>query len=956
VEGGLMPATVTAAITAITAQQIVGFIVRTVIAIAISSVFSKKPKSSASDFGSVARDQQVTANNPVASTRVIYGDTLVGGTPVFLHRTDITADNLDYAAENHRAAATVTVERNAQFREHVKVQYRDLIRGGEDEAFTPMTEVSSAPAVGEYSRAGGVYTFNADDWGRSIQIEYRYQFSTRVVGRYLHLVIEFAGHEVHEIGDIWFDDEIIPLDGGGNATGRFSGHVYVSKHLGSPDQTADTSLIAAAPDKWTADHRLRGRAYIYVRLTKNPDLFPNGIPNIRARVKGKKVYDPRSTLTAWSANAALCTADYLTAAEGLAASYATEIDEDLLIAAANVCDEDVTLAGGGTEKRYTCNGAFLTAEQPKDVLGKLKVAMAGHIINSGGRWGVYAGAWRAPDVTLTEDDLRGSAKVTPRISRRELFNGVKGVYSSPGNAWQPADFPAVTNATYLAEDQGQSNWLDVDLQFTHSAATAQRLAKIELERVRQQISVILPCKLSALRVRPPDVVGLTLAKFGWTAKPFEVIGCKIVVDRGEDGAPYIGVDLVLRETASGVYDWASGEETTVDLAPDTLLPNPFTVIPPGAPVVVEEQYATTGSAGVKSRALVSVAINNDADVVQWGIEYRVAGSAAWVRRAPVRGFPDVLDDLAPARYEFRARAFNRLGVGSAYSPTTVAEILGLSDAPADVSGFSVIKTAGVALAQWAQHPALDVQINGVISVRHSPLTTGATWQDGVIVEEFPGGVISGLMPLITGTYMAKARDSSGNWSVNAVSFVATEGLVTGFTTVATSTQHTAFAGAKTNVALDVDAGGIKLDSTVTVGGMVTPVSSWPRLSSLGGISGTGSYAFDATMDLTTVATRRFESDIKALSYDNDDLISNRLAPISEWNSISGGVVNDCDVTLYARTTNDNPAGSPTWGAWTPFFVADFTCRALQFKLDFASGNPSHNILVTELAVASKIPA
>ncbi|MFO0467556.1 MAG: hypothetical protein ACK5ZS_01205, partial [bacterium] len=49
----------------------------------------------------------------------------------------------------------------------------------------------------------------------------------------LHLIITLAGHEVEEIGDIYFDDEVVPLDGSGNATGKYAGFVRVQKKLGT---------------------------------------------------------------------------------------------------------------------------------------------------------------------------------------------------------------------------------------------------------------------------------------------------------------------------------------------------------------------------------------------------------------------------------------------------------------------------------------------------------------------------------------------------------------------------------------------------------------------------------------------------------------------------------------------------------------------------------------------------
>ena len=50
------------------------------------------------------------------------------------------------------------------------------------------------------------------------------------------------------------------------------------------------------------------------------DVFPRGLLTFSAIVKGKKVFDPRTSTTAWSANAALCLRDYLTSDYGLGAN------------------------------------------------------------------------------------------------------------------------------------------------------------------------------------------------------------------------------------------------------------------------------------------------------------------------------------------------------------------------------------------------------------------------------------------------------------------------------------------------------------------------------------------------------------------------------------------------------------------------------------------------------------
>lgn len=114
----------------------------------------------------------------------------------------------------------------------------------------------------------------------------------------------------------------------------------ISKHLGTTTQTADADLVAEV-DEWTTDHRLQGVAYLYIRLQYDPEIWPTGIPNIKAVVKGKKVYDPRTTLTAWSDNWALCVRDYLTSTAYGVGAGSSEIDSTALIAAANIADESV---------------------------------------------------------------------------------------------------------------------------------------------------------------------------------------------------------------------------------------------------------------------------------------------------------------------------------------------------------------------------------------------------------------------------------------------------------------------------------------------------------------------------------------------------------------------------------------------------------------------------------------
>ena len=388
--------------------------------------------------------------------------------------------------------------------------------------------------------------------------------TTTVGGKlYHHYVIPLAAHESQEIGDIYFNDELVgTLDGSGNVTsGTFSGYARIKKHLGATDQVADTDLVAECPDLWTSNHRLRGITYIYVRLHINGGAFPNGIPNIKAVVKGRKLYDPRvpgsPTVTAWSDNWALIVRDYLSSAYGLGCTDA-EIDDTAIVAAANIADELVVTAAGSpspTQARYTANGTVDLGNRPREIMAQLLTAGAGACIYAQGVYRVLAGAYASPAVAIDADWLAGGVKVRPRMARQDLYNAVRGTYSDPDKQWQATDFPPQTNSTYEAQDGGLRIPRDIELPFTTDPMAAQRIAKIHLEKGRTSISAQMTCNLKAFQVRVWDTVTVTLSTLGWSSKVFLVTGWAL----NERGT----IDLQLQEELAASYTWAYTDATVL---------------------------------------------------------------------------------------------------------------------------------------------------------------------------------------------------------------------------------------------------------------------------------------------------------------------------------------------------------------------------------------------------------
>jgi hypothetical protein len=589
---------------------------------------------------------------------------------------------------------------------------------------------------------------------------------------YQHLIVALAAHQCEEVTTVYFNDEALTLDGSGNVTSpaKYVGFARVETQLGTAAQTAYATLVSESP-RWTTNHRLRGICNVYVRLKWSAEVFPTGRPNISALVKGKLVYDPRTTTTAFSANWALCLGDYLMDEEfGLGVALAN-INDIAWQAAANVADENVTLADATTEKRYTVSGQIASDTGRGDAIEQIVASAAGFIGFIGGEWIIHAGAYRTPTITFDENDIRGPISVQTKVSRSEIFNGGKGVFVSPVNDWQPADYPPITNATYTAEDGGVRIWRDFEWPFITSNATAQRVTKIELEEARQQIIVNLPLKLTGMQVQAGDNVMLTIARLGWSAKVFKVDSMKLVLVRQGEGIA-LGYDAVLRETASGVYDWNNGEETTIDLAPNTNLPDPSVVAAPTALTLTSDSTTTSlqSDGSVIPRIQVEWTAPADEFATSGGlirVQYKLTASADWLHWATLGG--DQVEIFITAivvgnSYDVRIRAENRVGgVSSWVSATTTAA--GDTTAPAAPTGLVASSGAGFISLDWNDNTELDLGEYGVY--RHtSNVFASATKIAEVLASRF---VDAGVTAGTTYYYWITAIDRSENESTESAS-------------------------------------------------------------------------------------------------------------------------------------------------------------------------------------------
>jgi hypothetical protein len=346
--------------------------------------------------------------------------------------------------------------------------------------------------------------------------------------------------------------------------------------------TQTFQVLQNAGTSWGPSDLLLGRTAVYVQMGYDNTVFPSSIPNVSFVIQGKDdILDPRTGTRSWSNNAVLCIADFMSLPReqgGFGLAIGTGQPTAQIIAGANICDEQVAMAEGGTEARYTCNTFVQLNESRSTILANMLSSCSGRIVRQQGQRFVVPAAWQAPTLELFDADLIGPIQWSPRLSIREAANAVKGTFVSPENAYQQADVPPYmqdyNHGFGLITDPGQGDqWLvednleriyhEANFPCTDSPSMAQRLEKIALMRMRYQGRGTIRATMKAYSAVATDTIMIFHPRWGaeWTPMTVEVLRKRFIVDKSGD-TPRLGVELDVAETSPYIYDWTTAEELT----------------------------------------------------------------------------------------------------------------------------------------------------------------------------------------------------------------------------------------------------------------------------------------------------------------------------------------------------------------------------------------------------------
>lgn len=602
--------------------------------------------------------------------------------------------------------------------------------------------------------------------------------------------------------------------------------VRIKTHLGAAGQVADADLVSESAGQWTASHTGDGIAYLYVRLEYDTDIFGQiGVPNISAVVRGKKVYDYRSFTTGWSENAALCVADYLRDATYGLGSASAEVPSAEISAAANICDEQVSLYVTGTAD--VTNGsaavvgtgtAWLANVNPghtfvgpggADTKLVLSVQDDTHLTLAGNYAGATAAgaAYSIRQARYTCNGTLDSAAGL-RDNLETLVDAMAGSAVWVQGRWlvragaHTASVLTITESMVAGDtvrimprtarrsliNAVNGVFIDPAANYAQkqfpSVENATYLA--EDASVRQAAELVLPMtddsvaaqrlgKIMLERARQALTVQLDCNLAAYDLAPSDVVTLTLerygfaakdfwVAEREVDLAGGV-VRLTLRETASGVWTWNYGDATAIDLAPNTALPNAF-----DTPAAITGLAVASGSTNLQvmndgtviARAKLTWTASTDAFVTSGGkIEVQ------WKRDSDT-AWQDAPSVPGDATFAYASALDARSVVLFRVRPVTVVGRMGAWTTITHVVQADTTAPANVASLAYS-NVAGGLRISWTAATESDYLETelrhGASWGAGTFI--WVGAASEHTWPTATdGSYTIWAvhRDTTGNES------------------------------------------------------------------------------------------------------------------------------------------------------------------------------------------------
>lgn len=811
-------------------------------------------------------------------------------------------------------------------------------------------------------------------------------------------------------GDLYQRDYIV------NLSGAFPVDIRVTRI--TPDSTSAKLNNAFSWSSFTelVYQKLRYPNTAYIALRIDAEQFSN-IPTRSYKIRGRKIRIPNNATVdlvtgrlvytgvwngvfgaaAWTTDPAWILWDLIVNSRFGLGDYVQEnsLDKWAFFRASQYCNELVPtgLNSPATEPRFSCNVNIQTPEEAYKVINDLASVFRAMPF------------WSVGSVTVMQD------RPADPVAIFGLSNVIDGVFSYEGSSLKTRATVAVVTWLNLelgdidreivedAEGIAKYGYISKEISAfaTTSRSQAHRLGEwlLYTERYETEVVAFTTGVENGIMLRPGSIIEIADPVKSGARRAGRISSATtsaITVDNG-DALPATGtLSVVLPDgivetrsatvsgnviTASSAFSAAPQVNSMWLLEDSTIQPTQWRVL-----TVTEQEQATYAITAIsynsskyayiesgiplEARSITNLNVppNTPTSLTSEELQYELNGRVAsklalsWqpvpgVNEYRVRWRGDFtnwmemkiygptydIEDVTPGNYNIEVYSISASQIASSSPASLTSTVIGVGAPPANPTGVSLVPiNDNTAIAQWNPATDLDVLVGGEVLIRHDPRSILlAEWSaSNSIVMGVAGNQTQKQVPLLPGTYFVAFRDQS---RVRSVTPYAIEAILPTpqprltIKTWAEESEVPTFSGTGTNLSYSGTVSGLWLDPAVAL---------------------TGTYIYKNYFDFGNV----YDINLRRT------IISSPLALGVNFDSVSGlfddqvgnfdGSNEGVNAVTYVRTTNDDPAGTPTWGPWNEYVNVLVRGRAIQLKVVATTESAQVGLVITQLGAVAEL--
>lgn len=514
-------------------------------------------------------------------------------------------------------------------------------------------------------------------------------------------------------------------------------YVYIKSKIGDGTETAWADLMAAFPDLWTVNHRVRGIAQSLIKFIspgttteKFMKLFQSGPPEYERVQRSEPVYDPRTGQSAtdeatwvYKDTGPLCAAHILRSYPSLTVS---DFNYAGIGIEANKADALIATKTG-TEPRSRCWGMWASETPRGDVMDQVLKSIGAEIVaTDDNSFNVrMIDDVRVPEIIFTEKHLIDLQwRSGPESVERPNICRVN--YYSPERNYDMAEIDLTGIAWARVQDEINrvgEQIMDIDLPFCPSASQAQRIARRLFALARADAGVAT-FNFAGLAAWGKTIAAIPLPDLD------VVETCAIGTPRVNDQEGTVEIPFVVWPTLE-TWDPATMEADAPPAIPEMQYESELdTPAAPSAASVVQypdlsyetrvKFAAVTG--GTIAEAVYRTYTAGEPDAFASMTEYSGAGTARYGYDAT---------NSSGKKLDAKCRFFNDDDEGSYYSDLLTVDLMAIDNSAPAAPTFDVTATPGSGEdgATYTFDTKAASEAMNVASITIQRLTGVSTWVD-----------------------------------------------------------------------------------------------------------------------------------------------------------------------------------------------------------------------------------